>query len=174
MHGRHSTRGLIRILAAGSALLAVQAPPALAAAGGTGHTVTMTMHQHGTWTEPGATDFCTNEEVTPTFTGNEVFHITYFPAGDEVWGTFTEKGTATFLQTSTGLTFNGRVTVWANFNVNEKNSNSTFTATFKATAVDGAGVTHYEMGHQVFHITYNAVDPTAPVVSFEKATMTCS
>lgn len=152
----------------------VAASPAFAATGGKGHTVTMTTHQHGTWTEPGDTDFCTNEPVSPTFTGNEVFHVTYFPAGDEVWGTFTEEGTVTFLQASTGLTFTGRVTVWGNFNVNEKNSNNTFTATFTATAVDSGGVTHYEVGHQVMHIAYNAVDPTTPVVSFQKANMTCS
>ncbi|MEP6629690.1 MAG: hypothetical protein ABJA89_04430 [Lapillicoccus sp.] len=134
----------------------------------------MTTHQHGSWTEPGDTDFCTGEPVTPTFTGNEVFHITFFPAGDEVWGTFTEEGKVTFLQASSGLTFSGRVTVWGNFNVNEKNSNNTFTATFSATAVDSAGVTHYEVGHQVMHIAYNAIDPVNPVVSFQKATMTCT
>ena len=162
------------VTAACAALVAAQVSPAFAAAGGTGHTVTMTTHQHGTWSEPGDTDFCTGESVTPTITGNEVFHVTYFPGGDEVWGTFTEEGSATFLQPSSGLTFSGRVTVWGNFNVNRQNSNNTFTATFKATAVDSSGVTHYEVGHQVMHISFNAADPSSPIVSFEKMNMTCS
>ena len=147
--------------------------PAYAAAGGSGHTVTETVHQHGTWTEPGDTDFCTNEDVTPTITGNEVSHVTYFPGGDEAWGTFTETGKATFLQPSSGLTFSGRVTVWGNFNINNKNSNNTFTATFSLAAVDADGVTHYETGHQLFHIGFNAVSDQ-PVVQFEKMSVTCS
>src|SRR5690242_15202672 len=43
--------------AAGMAVVGVQGVPALAAPGGTGHTVTQTVHQHGTWTETGDTDF---------------------------------------------------------------------------------------------------------------------
>lgn len=155
------------------ALVAVTAAPGYAAAGGTGHTVSITEREHGTWTEPGDTDFCTNEEVTPTITGNEVFHATFFPGGDEVWGTFTEEGTASFLQGSTGLEYSGRVTVWGNFNVNERNANNTFTATFDLTAVDTNGVTHQEVGHQVFHIGWDAVNEQ-PVVSFAKMNMTCS
>ncbi|WP_157557565.1 hypothetical protein [Intrasporangium oryzae] len=165
-------RTAIGMVMAGSGLLALQAVPALAAGGD--HTVTMTEHQHGTWTEQGDTDFCTNELITPTITGNSVFHETYFPAGDEVWGTFTTEGTGSFLQPSSGLTFSGRVTVWGNFNVNEKNSNDTFTATFKLSAVDGDGVTHYETGHQVFHVGYNAIDPINPIVTVEKMNVTCS
>jgi len=128
----------------------------------------------GTWIEPGDTDFCTGETVTPTITGNEVFHITFFPGGDEAWGTFTEAGKARFLQSSSGLTFSGRVTAWGNFNVNNKNSNNTFTASFSLTAVDPSGVTHYKVGHQVMHISFNAVDPSSPIVSFEKIRVTCS
>jgi hypothetical protein len=161
-------------VAAGVAAVGLQAVPALAATGGTGHTVTETVHQHGTWTETGDTDFCTGDTISPTITGNEVQHVTYFPDGDEVWGTFTEEGTATFLQPSSGLVFSGRVTVWGNFNVNEKNSNNTFTATFTASAVDASGVTHLEVGHEVAHIAFNAVDPLNPTVAFDKMSMTCS
>ena len=81
---------------------------------------------------------------------------------------------ATFLQPSTGLIFSGHIAVWGNFNVNNKNSNNTFTASFKAYAVDSSSVTHYEVGHQVMHIGFNAVDPSTPIVSFEKMSMTCS
>ena len=88
---------------------------ALPAAGGTGHTVTMTQTQHGTWTETGDTDFCTGETISPTFT-----------------------------------------------------------ASFKATAVDSAGATHVEVGHEVMHIAFNATDPINPVVTFDKLSVTCS
>jgi hypothetical protein len=174
MGGRNKVRAVFAAAAACAALVAAQVSPAYAAAGGIGHTVTMTENVHGTWTEPGDTDFCTNETVTPRITGNSVLHVTFFPRGDEAWGTFTETGKASFLQPSTGLTFSGRVTVWGNFNVNNKNSNSTFTANFSLSAVDSLGVTHYEVGHQVAHIGYNAVDPSSPIVSFEKMSVTCS
>ncbi len=149
------------------------AAPTSAARGGTGHTVSITTHQHGTWVEKGDTDFCTGEKVTPTITGNAVFHVTYFPDGDEVWGTFTETGKASFTQPSSGLQFSGRVTFWGNFNVNERNKNRTFTASFKFSAVDSNGVVHYEVGHQVFHVSWNAVDQK-PVVRFGKVWMTCT
>jgi hypothetical protein len=48
--------------------------------------VTQTFHQHGTWIEPGDTDFCTGAPVTPTITGNTVQHVTYFTGSDEAWG----------------------------------------------------------------------------------------
>ena len=167
-------RVVVAGVAAGVAAVGVQAVPALAAPGGTGHTVTETTNQHGTWTETGDTDFCTGETISPTITGNEVMHVTYFPAGDEVWGTFTTEGTGSFVQPSTGLTYSGRVTVWGNFNVNEKNSNDTFTASFTLSAVDADGVTHLEVGHEVAHVAFNAMDPLNPVVSFDKLSVTCS
>lgn len=169
-----AARRVVAAVAVGVAAVGVQALPALAAAGGTGHTVTETQHQHGTWTEDGDTDFCTGDTISPTFTGNGVQHVTYFPDGDEVWGTFTEEGRVSFVQPSSGLTFTGRVTVWGNFNVNEKNSNNTFTASFNASAVDADGVTHLEVGHEVAHIAFNAVDPLDPIVSFDTMSVTCS
>lgn len=139
-----------------------------------GHTVSTTITEHGTFTVADAADFCTGEPITPTITGNQVFHVTYFPGGDEVWITFTVEGTGSFVQASSGLTFSGRVTVWGNVNVNEKNSNNTFTATFSLTAVDSSGVTHTESGHITSHITFNALDPVNPVVSFTDFNATCS
>ena len=172
MTARHS---IARLLLASATVVAVlgAGAPAFAASGGTGNTVTATFHQHGTWTETGDTDFCTSEEITPTITGNSVMHETYFPGGDEVWFTFTETGTATFVQPSTGLVYNGRVTVWSNYNVNNKNSNSTFTATFNFVAIGSDGVTHVEVGHEMAHIAFNAVTDQ-PVVEFGKMSVTCS
>ncbi len=165
-----ATRGLATGLVAVCAL-GLTAGTSYAATGGTGHTVSETFHQHGTWTEPGDTDFCTGDTIAPMITGNEVEHVTYFPSGDEVWGTFTEEGTATAVVGD--LTYSGRITVWGNFNVNEKNANNTFTATFDLSAVDAAGVTHVEVGHEVAHVAWNAVSQE-PVVSFDKMYVTCS
>jgi len=149
---------------------AVSVAPAAAAAPH-GQTITETFHQHGTWTESGDTDFCTGADVSPTFTGNEVEHDTYFTNSDEFWFTFTEEGTATFTSAD-GLTYSGRVTVWAGGNANERNANQTFTASFRLYATDASGVVHTEVGHQVAHVAWNAVDE-APVVSFEKMFATC-
>lgn len=167
-----SRRILTAALAGGLSLAALSA--AVPASADPGHTVTMTQTRHGTWTEYGDQDFCTGDVINPTITGNSVEHVTFFPGGDEFWGTFTTEGTGSFVQPSSGLTFSGRVTVWGNFNVNERNQNQTFTATFKLAAVDADGVTHHETGHAVAHVAYNASDPTAPVVSFDKMSATCS
>lgn len=163
-------------LIAASATLALgmglSVSPAFAASGGTGHTVTQTFTQHGTWTETGDTDFCTGQTISPTITGNAVQHVTFFPAGDEVWGTFTETGNATVL--INGLTWSGRITIWGNINVNEKNANNTFTSSFSISATDPAsGAVYTEIGHEVAHMSWNAVSQQ-PVVSFDKMWLTCN
>lgn len=163
---------LASLAAGGLALAGLGAAPAALAA--SGHTVSTTTVQHGTFTVPDATDFCTGESIQPTITGTDLFHVTYFPGGDEAWGTFTTTGTGSYVQPSTGLTFSGRVTVWGNFNFNNKNQNDTFTATFALTAVDSSGVAHTESGHLVEHVAYNAADPSSPVVSFSNFNGTCS
>ena len=165
----------IAVIAASAALalgMGMAGPAAFAASGGTGHTVTETFHQHGTWTEPGDTDFCTGQTITPTITGNAVQHTTYFPGGDEVWGTFTETGKA--VAQINGLTWSGRITIWGNFNINQKNANNTFTSTFTLSATDPAtGAVYSEVGHEVAHIAWNAVSQQ-PVVSFDKMWFTCN
>lgn len=168
---KSKSRILGALAAGGLAVAGLGAAPAMADAG---HTVSTTTVQHGTFTVPDATDFCTGEAILPTFTGTDLFHVTYFPASDEVWGTFTTTGTGSYVQSSTGLTFSGRVTVWGNFNVNERNQNDTFTAAFSLTAVDSSGATHTERGHVVEHVAYNAADPASPIVSFSNFTGTCS
>lgn len=64
--------------------------------------------------------------------------------------------------------------VWGNFNINNRNTDSTFTANFGLTAVDALGATHYETGQQLMHIACKAADPTTSIVGFEKMNMTCS
>ena len=172
-----NARRLATRVAAGSvaatgavALVLAGAGPSLAASPN-GQTVTMTAHQHGTWVETGDTDFCTGAEVDPTITGNEVEHVTYFTGSDEAWGTFTEEGTV--VGVIGDLTYTGRITLWGNFNQNQRNSNTTFTATVNLSATDAQGVVHTEVGHEVAHMAFDAVSDQ-PVVSFDRMTFTCS
>jgi hypothetical protein len=163
------TRRVIAVLAAGflgTVTFAGSSAPALGAAGGTGHTVTMTDHQHGTFTDDGATNPCTGAPGVATFVGNSVEHVTFFPAGDEVWFTFTETGKVTV--TWDGVTYTGHATAWGNFNMNEKNSNETFTLTIRVFAPDGSSV----VGHEVAHLTLNAGGVIT--VEFDKLSFTCT
>ena len=58
---------------------------AVAAPGGTGHTVTQTDNFHGVQTTTD-TNPCTGNEIDLTETSNIVQHITFFPGGDEIGG----------------------------------------------------------------------------------------
>jgi hypothetical protein len=163
------TRGFTGVLAVGflvAAMFVLGSTPAIAAAGGTGHTVTMTEHQHGTFTDDGASNPCTGAPGVATFVGNAVEHVTFFPAGDEVWATFTETGKVTV--TWDGVTYTGHATAWGNFNMNEKNSNSTFTLTVRVFAPDGSSV----VGHDVAHFALNANGVIT--VNFDKMSFTCT
>jgi hypothetical protein len=157
------------VAVAGLGAATLFAAPALA--GSNGQTVTQTFTQHGTWTEYGDTDFCTGATVNPTITGNSVQHVTYFTGSDEAWGTFTEEGSV--VGVVNGLTYTGRITFWGNFNQNQNNQNNTFTGNVKLSATDANGVVHYEVGHEVAHMAWNAVSDQ-PVVSFDKMTFTCT
>src|SRR6266567_1800549 len=163
-----STRSIVRGLVIGVATVAIGlvAGPAFAAAGGTGHTVTMTEHQHGTFEEPEATNPCTGAPGVAIFDGNAVEHVTYFPDGDEVWATFTETGSVAAVGAS-GTTYEGRATAWGNFNVNERNSNNTFTLSFRVQGSDGSSF----YGHETMHITYNGNGVIT--VNFDNFSLTC-
>jgi len=138
---------------------------AFATAGGTGHTVTMTEHQHGTFEDDGAMNPCTGAPGVAVFDGNVVEHVTFFPAGDEVWATFTETGKVSV--TWDGVTFTGHATAWGNFNMNEQNANTTFTLNIRVSAPDGSSV----MGHDVAHFALNANGEIT--VNFDKMSFTC-
>ena len=165
-------RGRIRlmvgglVLGVGVAAAALTGGAALAATGGSGHTVTMTEHQHGTFEEPEATNPCTGAAGVAIFDGNAVEHVTYFPGSDEVWATFTEAGKVTV--TWSGVTYTGHATAWGNFNLNERNSNTTFTLTIRVFAPDGSSV----VGHEVTHFALNANGVIT--VNFDKPSWTCS
>jgi hypothetical protein len=138
--------------------------PAAMAAPSERHTITQTINQHGTWTEDGDEAPCTGDLVTIHFDGNQVEHVTYFTDGDEFWGTFTAAAALWFVDA--GVTTNGHVAIWGNFNQNNKNSNETFTFNVKATTSDGRTL----MGHEVAHFATNANG--VPVVEFDKMTLT--
>jgi len=165
-------RGRIRLMAGGLvvglgvAAAALTGGAALAATGGSGHTVTMTEQQHGTFEEPEATNPCTGAAGVAIFDGNAVEHVTYFTGSDEVWATFTETGKVTV--TWSGVTYTGHATAWGNFNLNERNSNTTFTLTIRAFAPDGSSV----VGHEVTHFALNANGVIT--VNFDKPSWTCS
>jgi hypothetical protein len=148
------------------ALLAPTA--ALAAPGGTGHTVTMTEITHGVFDAglSGPNPCSGADIVSVDASGNVVNHVTFFPAGDEVWATFTETGKITLLD-SNGVTNTGHLTVWGNFNMNEQNSNNTFTLTVMLAGSDGSAITVHEVQH--FALNANGV----VTVSFDRMNLTC-
>ena len=91
---------------------------------------------------------CTGALATITLTYNGVFHINSLPGG-EFWTTFTETGTVSAVPLdSTQPTLTGRFTIWGNFNLNERNQNSTFTFTVRLS--DGS------VFHDTAHFTMNA------------------
>jgi hypothetical protein len=165
--GRKVRRALLVAGVAGVGALLAPAV-ALAAPGGTGHTVTMTEVSHGVF-DAGLSgpNPCTGASiVSVAASGTVVNHVTFFPAGDEVWATFTETGKITLLD-SNNVTYTGHLTNWGNLNLNEQNSNNSFTLTIRLTGSDGSTIT----GHEVQHFALNANGVVT--VNFDRMTLTC-
>ena len=148
----------------------------LAASAGAGRgqtTVSTTIVQHGSFTEPNfSNNPCTGDPVTFVFDGTLLAHETdIFDAGntsgipDNVWATFTETGKTSF--TDGTLNYSGHFTVWGNFNLNEHNTNNTFTLTVKMSAPGDPTIT----AHEVMHFAMSATG--AITVNFDKLSMTC-
>jgi hypothetical protein len=144
----------------------VVAGAAVAAPGGTGHTVTQTDNFHGVQTSTD-TNPCTGNAIDLTQTSNMVQHVTFFPGGDEIWGTFTEEDKVTGVDEGTGVVYTGHSTAWGNFNVNERNANDTFTASIHVMGSDGSTIAY----HDVMHEAWNANGVLT--VSFDKPSLTC-
>jgi hypothetical protein len=177
-------RKLALVLIAGAALYATGG----ASAGHGDTVVTDTQHVHGSFTDTGATNPCDNNApMVVTFDGNAVFHNTLFFAPgvdpndpnsvpDNVWFTGTETGRVSAQEYTdpsdpfgslVGPVYSGRTTVWFNFNLNERNANSTFTLTIKATAPGGLMI----VGHEVSHVNFDST--FTPTLSFDKPSWTC-
>jgi hypothetical protein len=149
---------------AGGALLALA--PASASAAGSDHTVTSTQNTHGQWTEQDVNP-CNGDVLDVTFDGNMVQHVTFFPASDEVWATFTETGQVQATDEGTGVVYAGRATAWGNFNMNQQNANQTFTLNVRATGSDGSLLIAHDNAH--FALNANGV----VTVTFDKLNLTC-
>jgi hypothetical protein len=146
--------------------LLAAATPVYAATGGTGHTVTSTENFHGTMSFQDSNP-CTGSLLNINTTSNIVDHITYFPDGDEVWATFTEEDKVVATDPATGVVYTGHATFWGNYNVNERNNNSTFTGSITLRGSDGSLVLYREVDH--FTMAANG----QVTVSFEKPRLTC-
>jgi hypothetical protein len=137
-----------------------------------GHqTVTETDHIHGAFTEPMFdVNPCTGAAITSfDADGNVVNHVTYFVEDGqmtEVWATFTESGKVT-LTDANAVTYSGHFTAWGNFNLNERNTNTTFTLSFRATGSDGSSL----VGHEVTHFALNANGQVT--VNFDRMSVSC-
>ena len=135
----------VRIIAAFALAGLLLLPSTGALAAGAGAVSTTEITKNGTQSFPSPNP-CTGVPGTVTITFNGVFHITTLPGG-ELWLTFTQTGTVTAVPLDpTQPTLTGRFTVWGNQNVNEQNSNMTFTFTTRLS--DGSvfhDTTHYTM-----------------------------
>ena len=152
-----------------AALLAVVAAAMIAAGSAVaapGHTITQTDNFHGVNTAIGSNP-CTGDAMDLSQTSNIVQHVTFFPGGDEIWGTFTEEDKVTAVDEGTGAVYTGHSTAWGNFNVNERNANDTFTASIHVTGSDGTSISY----HDVMHETWNANGVLT--VQFDKPSLTC-
>ena len=134
-------------------------------------TVTETNHIHGAFAEPNFdANPCTGAAITNfSAFGNVVEHETLFIEDGqvtEVWATFTETGKVSATDAS-GVTFTGHFTVWGNFNLNEKNTNNTFTLTVRLTGSDGSSI----IAHEVQHFALNAKGTVT--VNFDTMRLTC-
>jgi hypothetical protein len=173
--------GLAIATAAVAGMLAL-ALVGVAGASGGAHTQSFTETFHGTLTnelneqiaqergeeyEPPVNP-CTGNELQVVEDVNLVNHITFFPAGDEVWATFTQTSRLTATEEASGVSYTGHATFWGNFNVNRQNENSTFTGTIRARGSNGSTLTFHEVSHF-------ALRPDGKVaVSFEKPRVTCT
>lgn len=161
---RHSFVGV----SAGSivALLASLVLATGAAAAGGDHTQTLTQTSHGSNQTTG-TNPCNGDTVDLDQVSNIVMHVTWFPAGDEAWGTFTEEDEVTGLDEGTGVTYTGHSTFWGNFNVNNQSANETFTGSIHVTGSDGSSISYHEVSHMTL------LPDGSISVSFDKPTVTC-
>jgi hypothetical protein len=158
---------LLTLLALAAAALAL-----VATASAAGHTtVTETQHVHGAFTDPNFdVNPCTGAAITSfDADGNVVAHVTYFledGVATEIWATFTETGKAT-LTDANNVSYSGHFTAWGNFNLNERNTNNTFTLTFRVFGSDGSSL----IAHEVAHFALNANGQVT--VSFDRLSLDC-
>ncbi len=158
-------RKLLALATAGITVVALALAGSASASGGT-HTQSFTDNFHGTQTSTQVNP-CTGNPVDIVETTNMVQHVTYFPAGDESWFTFTEEDRFTAVDEGTGVVYTGHSTVWGGQNLNRQNSNSTFTNNFRGTGSDGSTIAYHEVAH------FTMLPDGNVSVSFDTVTVTC-
>jgi len=158
---------VLRLLLGVLVLSGVAAAPAVAAPGGTGHTVTMTTTTKSTNPINDVNPCAPADPIVGVSVDNIVEHVTFFPASDEHWFTFTDTAKVTVTDQVTGVVYTGHATFWANDNLNERNANFTFTSNINVKGSDGSTI-HF---HEVGHVTLNANGDIT--VSFDNVTVTC-
>lgn len=142
-------------------------PAGGAVAAGGDHTQSYTENVHGAFTEDFDANPCSGAAITSVdATGNVVDHVTYFPNSDEVWATFTETGKVT-LTDANDVTYPGHFALWANYNLNERNTSETFTLAFRADGSNGSSI----VAHEVTHFALNANGVVT--VDFDRMNLTC-
>ena len=134
-------------------------------------TVTETQLTHGAFTEPEFNaNPCSGAAITSfNAFGTQLAHETFFIEDGqvtEVWATFTETGKVS-LKDANGVTYAGHFTVWGGFNLNEHNTNNTFTLTVRLAGSDGSSI----VAHEVQHFALNANG--AVTVDFDTMRLTC-
>jgi hypothetical protein len=152
-----------------TALFAAALALAATAAAANHTTVTETTHIHGTFTEPEFSQNPCNGAAVTSFQayGNVVQHL--FPrerGGHRGLGDLHGDGQGHDHRRD-GITYSGRFTVWGNYNLNERNTNATFTLTIRVSGSDGSTI----IAHEAEHFGTNANgDVTA---GFDKMSLTC-
>jgi hypothetical protein len=134
-------------------------------------TVTQLQITHGAFTEPEFdANPCSGAAITSfNAFGTQMAHETFFIEDGqvtEVWATFTETGKVS-LTDANGVTYSGHFTVWGGFNLNERNTNNTFTLTVRLAGSDGSTI----VAHEVQHFALNANDTVT--VNFDRMRLTC-
>ena len=141
-------------------------PSVAASAAGGSHTQSFTQTFHGSQPFSNVNP-CNGDLLDGTESSNIIAHDAFFPAGDELWVTFTEEDNFSAADASTGVTYTGHATAWDNFNMNEQNANATFTFSAHATGSDGSTVSIHEVAH------FTMVPGGTISVSFDKPSLTC-
>jgi hypothetical protein len=149
-----------------SAAALIIGPSVAASAAGGSHTQTLTQTFHGSQPFSNVNP-CTGSLLDGTESSNIIAHETFFPAGDELWATFTEEDNFSAADEGTGVTYTGHATDWDNVNLNQQNANGTFTFSAHATGSDGSTISIHEVGH------ITMVPGGTISVSFDKPSLTC-
>src|SRR5262249_18632625 len=123
---KYVLRPVVIIAVAGVAAAALVFAGSGMAVVGTPLPQTLTDNFHGTQSVV-ALNQCTNTLVDLTEKTNILFHITSFPTSGDVHVTSTEEDSFSGVDETSGVTYMGHVLFWGTFNLNNQNSNSTFT-----------------------------------------------